>query len=143
MINFSEETARELEQILANYSNMFSDVEAEEDIMKTFRFEKGLAEIEVHNQKIETIEEFINELRDFFFINKVSFDSEHPSVFSGSLYISRFRNIFDAMMIFGRKHNGLLDAFADLCGIFFGYSFKEVAEYCSAERLKKFNLIKI
>ena len=45
-------------------------------------------------------------------------------------------------MNYAKKHNGLLDEFADLSGILFGYSSKEVAKFCSEERLKKFNLIK-
>jgi len=41
-----------------------------------------------------------------------------------------------------QEHPKLLDEFADLSGILIGYSSKEVAKYCSKERLKKFNLIK-
>jgi len=62
--------------------------------------------------------------------------------FSGLIFISRFKNLFDAAMNYANKHNGLLDEFADLSGILFGYSSKEVAEYCSEERLKKKKLLK-
>jgi hypothetical protein len=62
--------------------------------------------------------------------------------FSGLIFISRFKNLFDAVMNYAKKHNGLLDEFADLSGILFGYTPVEVADYCSEERLKKFNLIK-
>ncbi len=45
-------------------------------------------------------------------------------------------------MNYAKKHNGLLDEFADLSGILFGYSSKEVAEYCLEERLKKKEIVK-
>ena len=45
-------------------------------------------------------------------------------------------------MNYAKKHDGLLDEFADLSGILFGYTSKNVAEYCSEERLKKYNLMK-
>ena len=56
--------------------------------------------------------------------------------------INRFKNLFEVAINYANKHKGLLDKFADLSGILYGYSPKEVAEYCSKERLKKFNLIK-
>ncbi len=49
---------------------------------------------------------------------------------------------FDVAMNYAKKHSGLLDEFADLSGILFGYSTKEVADYCLEERLKKYDLIK-
>lgn len=45
-------------------------------------------------------------------------------------------------MTYANKYNGLLDEFADLSGILFGYPSKEGADYCLKESLKKYKLIK-
>jgi len=58
------------------------------------------------------------------------------------VFVSRFKDLLDVMVYYVNKHNGMLDAFADLSGILFGYSSEEVAQFCSQERLKKYNLIK-
>ena len=110
---------------------------------RLFSFEKPLASIELYDKKTGKIVKFIKELEDFFFVGHVYFDPKSlKSTFSGLIFIFRFRNLFDVAMNYANNHNGLLDEFADLSGILFGYSSKEVAQYCSEERLEKFNLIK-
>ena len=89
------------------------------------------------------MESFIEELEEFFFVGQVYFDPELPqSTFSGVVFVSLFKDMLDVMVYYANKHNGMLDAFAGFSGILFGYSSEEVTQYCSQERLKKFNLLK-
>ena len=143
MVIINEERIKKLEKILANYPDILSEFEIKEQIIKAFKFEKPLTSIELEGENREKVAQLIEELENFFFTGHIYFEPDSQEfAFSGLIFISRFKNIFDAAMNYAKKHNGLLDEFADLSGILFGYSSKEVADYCSEERLKKFNLIK-
>ncbi len=139
----SKEKVNRLEEVLANYPNILSEFEIKEQIIKAFKFEKPLTSIELEGENKEKVAQLMEELENFFFTGRIYFEPDsQESAFSGLLFISRFKNLFDAAMNYAKKHNGVLDEFADLSGILFGYSSKEVAEYCSEERLKKKFLIK-
>ncbi len=140
----SEEGIKKLEKVLANYPNIFSEFGIKEQIFKLYKFEKFLVSIEIYDEHTRKIVKFIKDLNEFFFIGHIYFnpESQIESKFSGLIFISRFKNIFDVAMNYANTHKGLLDEFADLSGILFGYSPKEVANYCSGERLKKYNLMK-
>ncbi len=69
-------------------------------------------------------------------------EDQKDNKFSGLVFVSRLKNVIDVALIYANNHLGLLDEFADLSGILCGYSSKKVAEYCSKNRLKKFNLIR-
>ncbi len=143
MFLVSEERIKKLEKILANYPDILSELRIKDQIIKAFKFEKPLTSIELYDKEPERIEKFLEDLEDFFFIGQVPFFAEsQESTFSGLIFLSRFRNLFDVAMNYANKHNGLLDEFADLSGILYGYPSEEVARYCSEERLRKFNLLK-
>ena len=140
----SEERIRKLEKVLLNYSDILSEFEVKEQIIKAFKFEKPLTSIEVDSEDNEKIVQFMKELEKFFFVGHIYFEPDSKEFgFSGLIFVSRFKNLFDVALNYANKHNGLLDGFADLAGILYGYSSEEVAEYCSEKRLKKFNLIKL
>ena len=144
MAIFDEERIKKLEKVLANYPDILSEFRIKEQILKAFKFEKPLTSIEIESGDKEKVAQLLEELDNFFFTGRIYFEPDsQESAFSGLLFISRFKNLFDAAMNYAKKHNGLLDEFADLSGILFGYSSKEVAEYCSEERLRKYNLIKL
>jgi len=139
----SEERIRKLEKVLVNYSNILSEFEIKEQVLKAFKFQKPLTSIEVESEDNEKLVRFMKELEDFFFVGHVNFEYDSQEFgFSGLVLLSRFKNLFDVAFKYAKEHNGLLDEFADLSGIFAGKSPKEVAKYCSKERLKKYNLIK-
>ena len=139
----SEERIKKLEKVLAYYPDILSEFEIKDQIIKAFKFEKPLTSIEVDSEDNEKVIQFMKEMEDFFFVGHIYFEPNSREFgFSGLIFISRFKNLFDVAMKYANEHNGLLDEFADLSGILFGSSFKEVAEYCSKDRLKKFNLIK-
>ena len=143
MAIFDEERIKKLEKVLANYPDILSEFEIKEQIIKAFKFEKPLTSIELEGENKEKVAQLMEELENFFFTGRIYFEPDsQESAFSGLIFISRFKNLFDAAMNYAKKHNGLLDEFADLSGILFGYSSEEVAEYCLKERLRKFNLIK-
>ncbi len=143
MILIDEERIKKLKKVIANYQDILSEFEIKEQIIKTFKFEKSLTSIELEGENKEKVAQLMEELENFFFTDHIYFEPDlQEFAFSGLIFISRFKNLFDAAMNYAKKHNGLLDEFADLSGILFGYSSKEVAEYCSEERLKKKKLIK-
>ena len=143
MILIKEERIKKLENVLANYPDILSEFEIKEQIIKAFKFEKPLTSIELEGENKEKVAQLMEELENFFFTGHIYFEPDsQESTFSGLIFISRFNNLFDAAMNYAKKHNGLLDEFADLSGILFGYSSKEVAEYCLEERLKKKELVK-
>ena len=142
MVFISEERIIKLERILANYPDILSEYGIKELIVKTYKFEKPVTSIELYSKKTDKIAKFIEELEEFFFVAYVPFPVSQNSEYSGLIFISRFRNLFDVAINYTKEHNGVLDEFADLSGILYGYSSKEIADYCSEERLKKYNLIR-
>jgi len=143
MVIIDEERIKKLEKVLANYPDILSEFEIKEQIIKAFKFEKPLTSIEFEGENKEKVALLMEELENFFFTGRIYFEPDsQESAFSGLIFISRFKNLFEAAMNYAKKHNGLLDEFADLSGILFGYSSKEVADYCSEQRLRKQNLIK-
>ncbi len=143
MVIINEERIKKLEKVLANYPDILSEFEIKEQIIRTFKFEKPLTSIELEGENKEKVAQLMKELENFFFTGHIYFEPDsQESVFSGLVFISRLKNLFNVAMNYANKHNGLLDEFADLAGILFGYSFKEVAEYCLKERLSKLKLIK-
>jgi len=143
MFIINEKRIKRLERILANYSDIFSEIGIKDLIMKAFSFEKPLTCIEIYNEDNDRVEQFMKELENFFFVGRTYFEPDSQEFgFSGLIFISRFKNLLDVILSYTNDHNGFLDKFADLSGIMFGYSSEEVVKYCSQERLKKFNLIK-
>ena len=143
MVFVRKEKVNRLEEVLANYPDILSEFEIKEQIIKAFKFEKPLTSIEVDSEDNEKVVQFMKEMEDFFFVGHIYFEPDSQEFeFSGLIVVSRFKNLFDVAMNYAKKHNGLLDEFADLSGILFGYSPLEVAEYCLEERLKKKNLLK-
>lgn len=143
MVILSKEKLNNLEKLLVKYPDIITNDEIKDSIAKTFTFKKPLTSIELYDKKIEKVIDFIGELEGFFFVDYVYFYPKPPEgIFLGLIFISRFKNLFDVAIYYANKHKGLLDKFADLSGILFGYPSKEVAKYCSKERLKKFNLLK-
>jgi len=139
----NEERIKKLEKVLTNYPDILSEFGIKKQIIKTFKFEKPLASLELYDKNTQKVALFMEEMEDFFFVGNTYFESESQELgFSGLIFVSRFKNVFEVAKNYARKHKSLLDEFADLSGILFGKPPKEVAEYCSEERLKKFNLIK-
>ena len=143
MILINEERIKKLEKVLANYPDILSEFEIKEQIIKAFKFEKPITSIEIDSENTKKVVQFMKEMENFFFVDHISFEPDsHDIRFSGLILLSRFKNLFEVAMSYANKHNGLLDEFADLSGIIFGYSPKDVATYCSEERLKRYNLMK-
>lgn len=143
MVIISEERIKKLEKVLAKYPDILSEFEIKEQIIKAFKFEKPLTSIEFEGENKEKVGQLMEEFENFFFTGCIYFEPDSQEfTFSGLIFISRFKNLFDAAMNYANKHNGLLDEFADLSGILFGYSVKDVVEYCSEERLRKYKLLK-
>lgn len=134
MAIINEEKIKKLETVLTNYPDILSEFGIKKQIIKTFKFEKPLASLELYDKNTQKVAQFIEDLESFFFVGNTYFESESQEVgFSGLIFISRFKNVFDVAINYPKKLKSLLDEFADLSGILFGKSPKEVAQYCSEQ----------
>lgn len=138
----SPERIRQLEVVLDNYRpEIISGYWVVEEIMGAFTSNKPVTSIDLAvGVKTEVLKKFIEELSEFFSVDSVPEPS--GSKFTGDVFVSRFKNSFRVMMDYAKKYNGISEDFADLAGILVGYSPKEVAQYCSHDRMKDFGLIK-
>lgn len=120
MVFVSKEKVNRLEKVLAKYPDILSEFEIKEQIIKAFKFEKPLTSIELEGENKEKFAQLMEELENFFFTGHIYFEPDSQEfVFSGLIFVSRFKNLFEATMNYAKKHNGLLDEFADLSGILF------------------------
>ena len=136
MVIIDTRQVKKLEDVIAKYSEIHNE---RESLIKTFRFEKPLASIELYHKDSQKVLEIMKELEEFFFVAYVHIERHHSEEL---LFMSRFRNLVDVAEIYAKDYNGFFDEYADISGLLFGYSTNKIAEYCSQERLQKFNLIK-
>ena len=64
-------------------------------------------------------------LREYFFVNDVIFDETNTS-FSTEVYVTRYKGVYE----FTLKNKFRDSVNGDIYGILYGYSSKEVYEYC-------------
>lgn len=127
-----------MEKVLNNYLNVLNKSEIREQIIRAFIFENPATIFKLYDKKIKRILSFIEELDEFFYAGCVYFDPKsRESAFSGLILVSRFRNLFNVAMYHANKHSGRLDKFTDLSHIFSGKPLKDIAKYCSPERIKE------
>ena len=138
MVFISKERVARLGEVLSSYRDILDKSRIREQIIKAFRFENPATIFKLYDKKVKRIASFIEELEEFFYAGCVYFDPKpSESAFSGLILISRFRNLFDVATNYANKHDGRLDKFPDLLRIFSGKPLKDIAKYCSPERLKE------
>lgn len=141
----SPERIKELEKVLTNYRpDVVSGNWVVEEITRAYKSQKPVTSIELYGVKTDMLEEFIEELKDFFFVGQVYFDAKpHRSEFSGDIFVSRFKNPFDVIMNYASKGHGLKESFADSSGfLVLGETPMEVAKYFLKEHMMEYNIIK-
>jgi parallel beta-helix repeat protein len=136
----ASEKSKKLIRIIETYSDLFSEGGIENLILKTYLFQKTFTSIEIFRNDHRRTEEFIDELREFFFVGYVPYAKAPRN--SGQVLISRFKHIFEVGLEYMKRCEGIHDFFSDLFGLLFEYSSREIAQYCSTERLKSLDLIK-
>jgi len=137
----SYEKVRQLEEVLAKYPDILlkykerknPDVYPDVLILETFRLEKPLTSVEIGDLNSERVLQFIEDLKNFFFVTRKG----------NEVHISRFRTLCDvAIGKLGKKGEEvrLSDKYADIAGLFYGYSLKQIVQYCFKKEL--YHLIK-
>lgn len=137
----SNEKVVRLEEVLAKYPDIllkykerkYPEVYPDVLILETFKFENPLTSIEIDDMKSKRALQFIEDLKEFFFVNYNL----------NEIYISRFRTLCGLPIgKFERegKKIKLSDRNADLAGISYGYSLKQIVQYYFKEGL--YHLIK-
>ena len=124
----------ELEKILDNYSDVFEGIvdsgkSIKELIVDAYKLRKPVTCFNLDNP--EKADYLARDLEDYFFVGTIAHDSNNID-----LYVSRFETLITIVM----RLNGLSDAIADLSGLFFGKSLKEIVNYCQKENLNLFKV---
>lgn len=91
--------------------------------MDTFLFEKPFTSVEINDIEPNRVIELVKDLREYFFVN---YDAKE-------IHISRFYTL--GKVAVGERVN-LSDKCADLAGLFYGYSPKQIVQYCFKEGLE-------
>lgn len=127
-----------MERVLFKYSDALSESGVKDQIIEAFKFERPVASVKLYVEKTKIRARLIEELGEFFFVGDVYFYPEPQKAdLYGLMLISRFRSLFEVATNYNENFNGRLHAFPNLSKFLFDKSFKEVAEHCSKERIKR------
>lgn len=132
-----------LEAKLENYLDLVNNREIIDQIVKGYRFETPATIFKLYNKDAKKIEQFIEELSEFFYAGTVYLDPKlKKPTFSGFILLSRFINLFDVVIYYySNKWDDKLDNLADLSCILSGGSLKDISGHISQERIEA--LVKI
>ena len=133
-----KEAINELNEIIEKYNNLYEEKDIEHLILQAYTLDKVLTEIEIFKKDIDEVLRYIDELEKFFFVDYLN-HSKRNKKFTGVVHITRFLSVLDVVKEFG--HLQPYEDYHDLRGILFGYSLKEIAEFCIKN--KSNGLIKI
>ncbi len=139
IVSIDKEQIEELKSVLDKYRYIFEDGNTSKFVLDTFKFERMGTSIDFEQVKEESMSKIYNlkkDLEEFFFVSLSRVD------LMVSLFHSRFKNSNCAPVYFFEDLEGTFDEFADVMGSFVGYSPKEIAHFCSQERMQVYGLIK-
>lgn len=136
--SISEKRVRRLEKVLDNYLDLLKEPKLKDQIIKSFNFKIPVAYVKLYDNKTERRTKLIEGLQDFFFVGEVYFYSEpKESKLFGVILVSRFKDLLDVATYYAKKYNGQFDRFSDLSRVLSGKPLKDVAKYCSQDRIKE------
>jgi hypothetical protein len=134
---------RRLNQILSKYKNIFKDGNTEREVLEAFKFEKPATSIEFRNGDSKKIQSLIDELEELFFVSHAYIPPDKERQTSQDvIFVSRIEYLDEILKYFTEKFEGNYDAFAGVAGLLLKYSPKEIAPYCTSERMKDLEIIK-
>lgn len=118
----TNEKINQLKTVLAKYPDVLLAYKEREDpdiypdvlILEAFRLEKPLTSVDVTGIKSKRIKEFTKDLNEFFFVSRKRKE----------VHVSRLKTL-----VYIAKKFGLSDKNADLAGISYGYTLKQIVEY--------------
>jgi len=116
----------ELKKELDKHKYVFESISYEissKHIIAAYLLKKPLASIDLYQIDFD-IEPFVMSMNEFFFTD-TNICKESGKMYSAEIFVSRFKNIIDIISDHKRDHE-----IADLYGILYGYSPKEVYDYC-------------
>lgn len=121
----------ELKKELDKYQTLFRDSDYKavyEEIFDAYLLKKPLTGIEFYD-KDSNINPFIISMSRFFFVGIIPIEKTSTN-YSAEIFVTRFKNILDIAL----KYK-LDDNIADLTGLIYGYSPKEIFDYCVKRQL--------
>lgn len=132
-----------LEELIDEYSYLFTDGGAKDQILDAFRCKKPVTSIELSNVSFGLVAKLSNALDDFFCVGHAYADLySRSSGFTGDILVSRYITLFDIAMSYARRYNCEYDRFADLAGfLFLKEDSKKVATYCLDEKRRQYDLV--
>jgi hypothetical protein len=96
--------------------------------MDAYNLRKPLTDIEIYDEPIYRVREFVARMREFFFVEMYECPRlvYEPDKFNGGILVSRFKTL----PTLAAQYDGLSDRYADLAGVLYGYSLRDIADYC-------------
>ena len=116
----------ELQKVLQKYKDLVEiDIRL---ILNAYKLQKPLTGIEIDEEPILRVREFVARMRDFFFVEMWECPrlAYKPGKFNGSVFVSRFKTL----PTLATQYDGLSDIYSDLAGVMYGYPLREIADYC-------------
>ena len=121
----------DLVDLINEYSELFQKADFHVfllDIANAYKCKKPLSSFDLYRLDIklkEKFDSFLEALHEYFFVNDVIFDETNTS-FSIIVYVTRYKGVYE----FTLKNKFKDSINGDIYGILYGYSSKEVYEYC-------------
>jgi hypothetical protein len=137
-----EKKINQLKEIISKNIKIFEDGYTKRDVLEAFKFGKPATSIEFENGDLEKIQSLAQELEEFFFVSQARMppNEEHGTL--DFIFISRIEYLVEILKYFAEKFEGNYEAFAGVAGLLLRYTPKEIAQYCSTERMKDLKIIK-
>jgi len=133
-IPIKEKDIEFLEDIVTTNFELVGEKSFEEDVINAYLLDKPGSSIEIHNKDPRSIKKFIDNLRNFFFVDFVINTSENNE-YCWIIYISRLKRLNEMAVAYHHKYNGIHNFYADFIGLFSGYTAKQAWNYCQNEDL--------
>lgn len=118
----------ELKKVLDKYRTFFTELGYEfyDQIIDAYLLKKPLTGIEFYDEAVN-IYPFIISISEFFFVGVYYGKKKN---YLAEVFVSRFKNVLDVALQY--RLDGKI---ADLEGLLYGYSPKEIYDYCVREQL--------
>jgi len=152
--SINKQNYEELESILSKYPELLTEyngnIKIDRYVIRSFKEKKILTCIEIQEGDYENVEQFCEELKEFFFVICLSYDFQ-PENYRWDIFITRFEKAFNIVKClidkeldrnYGELSGSIIEKYPRTFGTLFGYSLKEVTQYCKKERKFKQSLKK-
>jgi hypothetical protein len=121
-----------LKKVINIYSDLVDEKDFDKNIINTYLLDKPGSMIEIFNKDPVKINEFIDELNTFFFVDFIITNSGNE--YTWTIYISRLKDRNETAVAHHHKYNGIHNYYANSIGSYSGYTSKQTWHYCKVNK---------